>query len=98
MRIVYLIILVGLLWASGLAEGRAQHQVVTDALVLLDEQEAEEVLSYANVTVLGLPDSSLVKGASSDKNGMFTLAFRRNPKTEYVLKASLRDACRWLSA
>ena len=88
MRIVYLIILAGLLWASGLAEGRAQHQVVTGRLVLLDEQEAEEALSYANVTVLGLPDSSLVKGASSDKNGMFTLAFRRNPKTEYVLKAS----------
>ena len=88
MRIVYLIILAGILWASGLAEGRAQHQVVTGRLVLLDEQEAEEALSYANVTVLGLPDSSLVKGASSDKNGMFTLAFRRNPKTEYVLKAS----------
>ena len=88
MRIVYLIILVGLLWASGLAEGRAQHQVVTGRLVLLDEQGAEEALSYANVTVLGLPDSSLVKGASSDKNGMFTLVFRRNPKTEYVLKAS----------
>ena len=67
MRKLYLIILIGILWAFGLAEGRAQHQVVTGRLVLSGEQEKEEVLSYANVAVLGLPDSLLVKGTSSDK-------------------------------
>ena len=69
MRKLYLIILIGILWAFGLAEGRAQHQVVTGRLVLSGEQEKEEVLSYANVAVLGLPDSLLVKGTSSDKDG-----------------------------
>ena len=49
MRKLYLIILIGVLWAFGLAEGRAQHQVVTGRLVLSDGQEKEEVLSYANV-------------------------------------------------
>ncbi len=88
MRKLYLIILIGILWAFGLAEGRAQHQVVTGRLVLSGEQEKEEVLSYANVAVLGLPDSLLVKGTSSDKDGKFSLAFQRKPRTEYVLKAS----------
>lgn len=88
MRILYFIILIGVLWASGLTEGHAQHQVVTGRVVLSDGQGTEEALPYANVAVLGLPDSSLVKGVSSDKGGRFTLAFRRKPRTEYILKAS----------
>lgn len=72
----------------GLAEGRAQYQVVTGRLMLFSEQGAEEALSYANVAVLGLPDSSFMKGVSSDKNGMFSLAFQRKPKAEYVLRVS----------
>ena len=88
MKAAHLIILIGTLWALGLAKGYAQHQVVTGRLVLSDKQGAEEALPYANVAVLGLPDSALVKGTSSDKNGQFSLAFLRKPETEYALKAS----------
>ena len=88
MKAAHLIILIGTLWALGLAKGYAQHQVVTGCLVLSDKQGAEEALPYANVAVLGLPDSALVKGTSSDKNGQFSLAFLRKPETEYALKAS----------
>ena len=88
MKAAHLIILIGTLWALGLAKGYAQHQVVTGRLVLSDKQGAEEALPYANVAVLGLPDSALVKGMSSDKNGQFSLAFLRKPETEYALKAS----------
>lgn len=88
MKAAHLIILIGTLWALGLAKGYAQHQVVTGRLVLSDKQGAEEALPYANVAVLGLPDSALVKGTSSDKNGQFSIAFLRKPETEYALKAS----------
>ena len=88
MKAAHLTILIGTLWALGLAKGYAQHQVVTGRLVLSDKQGAEEALPYANVAVLGLPDSALVKGTSSDKNGQFSLAFLRKPETEYALKAS----------
>lgn len=88
MKAAHLIILIGTLWALGLAKGYAQHQVVTGRLVLSDKQGSEEALPYANVAVLGLPDSALVKGTSSDKNGQFSLAFLRKPETEYALKAS----------
>lgn len=87
MNRIYLIIYIGVMWLLGIATATAQRQVVTGRVVLSGEQ-GEEALSYANVAIVRLPDTLQVKAAVTDVDGRFSLAFEREKRTGYLLKAS----------
>lgn len=65
----------------------AQKQIVTGR-VFSAEGQAEDTLPYAEVTILALPDSALVKGTVSKYDGYFKIGYMRKPHTSYLLRAS----------
>ena len=73
MRFYILTVIFSLL---SLATVCAQRQTVTGKLFTVEEQ-ADEALPYAEVTVLSLPDSALVRGTVTKTDGSFMLNYTR---------------------
>lgn len=84
MRFYILTVIFSLL---SLATVCAQRQTVTGKLFTVEEQ-ADDALPYAEVTVLSLPDSALVRGTVTKTDGSFRLNYMRKPHTSYLLRAS----------
>lgn len=84
MRFYILTVIFSLL---SLATVCAQRQTVTGKLFTVEEQ-ADDALPYAEVTVLSLPDSALVRGTVTKTDGSFRLNYTRKPHTSYLLRAS----------
>ncbi len=67
----------------------AQKQTLTGNVVLSETgKKNPEPLPYAGIVVMQLPDSSFVKGVTTNDKGFFQLTYDRNTKKKYLLKAS----------
>ncbi|WP_300724894.1 outer membrane beta-barrel protein [uncultured Bacteroides sp.] len=66
----------------------AQDVKLTGKVTLIDASGKVQPLSYANISLLSLPDSVFIAGTVSHSDGLFELDGKRNPKTRYILKIS----------
>ena len=62
--------------------------VTGKTLVVSNNGEGQEVLTYTNILVLEAGDSTLVKGVMSDAGGNFRLSFHAKKESPYLLKVS----------
>ena len=52
------------------------------------DNNKKQPLPSASIVVLEKNDSSFVKGATSDRNGRFTLNYQSQKKKQYLMKVS----------
>ena len=67
----------------------AQKQTLTGYVVLSETgTQKTEPLPYAGITIMQLPDSSFIKGTTTNEKGEFQITYNRQAKKKYLLKAS----------
>lgn len=68
----------------------AQHTYTVKGIVQSKEMGTDTVqpLPSASIVILSAADSSFVKGTTTDEKGAFSVSFRPNSQTDYLLKAS----------
>ena len=81
-RLFYIVSLILLSWMNSLAQTSSLSGTITDS-------ETNEIIEFAEVTLLKLPDSTKVSTATSDEKGYYV--FTNIPYGSYVLASSRFD-------
>lgn len=66
----------------------AQKQVVKGRVALFGTSQKADILPYANISLMQLPDSTFTQGTVSDEQGKFIFSFLRKPGVRYLIKVS----------
>lgn len=66
----------------------AQKQVVKGRVALSGTSQKADILPYANISLMQLPDSTFTQGTVSDEQGKFIFSFLRKPAVRYLIKVS----------
>ena len=66
----------------------AQKQVVKGRVALSGTSLKADILPYANISLMQLPDSTFTQGTVSDEQGKFIFSFLRKPTVRYLIKVS----------
>ncbi len=83
-HILYTLLLVAISWSVSFGQtGKAASAKVSGALI----NDQGKPLDYASVSIIKAADSTVVKGALSNENGIYT--FEKVPAGKYLIKATV---------
>ena len=86
-RILLSVLLINISLIQAFPQAQKNSQQIKGKVVMIKD-EKEQNISYANLSILELPDSTFITGTTTDDNGTFSLKFRNDTKKKYLIKAS----------
>ncbi|MDY3267126.1 MAG: outer membrane beta-barrel protein [Phocaeicola sp.] len=86
-RILLSVLLINISLIPAFPQAQKNSQQIKGKVVMIKD-EKEQNISYANLSILELPDSTFITGTTTDDNGTFSLKFRNDTKKKYLIKAS----------
>lgn len=82
------LLLVFMLSLSAFSQEQKINREISGKVVMDPGDGKQESVEYANISLLSLPDSTFLAGATSDKEGKFSLRLHCDLSQKYLLKTS----------